>query len=207
VSVSVIILLWLWYYFTDQKSNRFIRFVWPSHCGRPNFKRQYLHNHNTYNNHSTSHTYYNSHTIILYYYTRRSESIPSGGGCNSALLSFHTIHSPFILLSFQQRFHPNISFHHLIFILTHSPFIVFNCIRFYFRFMSFCRLVHSNLFSFSSFCFSAFLSFFFPFLFAFHDADTSRTVLLFSCPRREGTFYLIHQQQQQHTGRCMRVNT
>ena len=71
-----------------------------------------------------------------------------------------------------------------------------------------CRLVHSNLFSFSSFCFSAFLSFFFPFLFAFHDADTSRTVPLFSCPRREGTFYLIHhQQQQQHIGRCMRVNT
>ena len=159
MSVSVIILLWLWYYFTDQKSNRFIRFVWPSHCGRPNFKRQYLHNHNTYNNHSTSHTYYNSHTIILYYYTRRSESIPSGGGCNSALLSFHTIHSPFILLSFQQRFHPNIPFHHLIFISHSFTFIVFNCIRFYFRFMSLSSCPFKFVFVF-------FVLFFrFPFLF------------------------------------------
>ena len=206
MSVSVIILVWLWYYFTDQKSNRFIRFVWPSHCGRPNFKRQYLHNHNTYNNHSTSHTYYNSHTIILYYYTRRSESIPSGGGCNSALLPFHTIHSPFILFSFNNAFTQTFPFITLYsFSLIHI--LLYLIVFVFISALCLCRLVHSNLFSFSSFCFSAFLSFFFPFLFAFHDADTSRTVLLFSCPRREGTFYLIHQQQQQHTGRCMRVNT
>ena len=188
----MIILLWLWYYFTDQKSNRFIRFVWPSHCGRPNFKRQYLHNHNTYNNHSTSHTYYKSHTSILYYYTRRSESIPSGGGCNSALLSSHTIHSPFLFFfpfnnAFTQTF-PCITLYSF---LTHSHCIVVNCIHFYFRFVPLSSCPFNFVFVF------VVLFFRFPFLFAFHDADTSRTVPLLSCPRREGTFYLIHHQQQQ----------
>ena len=90
------------------------------------------------------------HTILLY---------SSGEGCNSALLSSHTIHSPFILLSFQQRFHPNIPFHHLIFISHSFTFIVFNCIRVYFCFMSLSSCPFKFVFVF-------FILFFrFPFLF------------------------------------------
>ena len=54
--------------------------------------------------------------------------------------------------------------------------IVFNCIHFYFRFMSLSSCpVHSNLFSFSLFCFSAFLSFFFPFLSAKWNSSSHTT--------------------------------